>query len=334
MPTLATSHPSAAPALRARVAQRAKRALAGPLGVLASRALRTSRRRLGVVIVYHRVGDPAGDPATELVPAMGTALFRAQLRLLRSEFDVVSAGNLAQAVAARERFGRFPVAVTFDDEWPGHADVALPLLAEAGVPATFFVGGASLEGPFDFWFDRLQDAFDTGLQGPPEAIHAEAARVDALPRAERDALVRSLAERMGPQPADRSLRADAVRRLVAAGHEIGFHTRRHDALTTLEADELEAALHDGRAELEAVTGAPLRAIAYPSGRANGDVVARAEAAGFERGYSTMPSPIGAASPPLWLGRVYPSPESASTLRFVLARALLASARAADYPPGD
>jgi len=312
-----------------------KRLAVRPVAVALGLLLRCSGRRLGTVVVFHRVGEPAGDPARELVPALSTHLFRRQLALLRRRYAIVPAAELLIAAGARRRFQRFPVALTFDDDWSGHVRVSLALLAGAQAPATFFLNGASLDRPCQLWFDTLQAAYDRGLLAPPGAIHAHAARIQELPATQRRAQIEELRRRLrtaGEKTRlDPGLRAEDIRRLAGAGHEIGFHTRAHETLTTLDDAELERALREGRGELEVAAGTALTAIAYPAGRADARVVERARAAGFSRGYSTMPQAVGQESEPLWLGRVYPWGESPARLHLALGRAL-ASRRRGCAPP--
>ena len=305
-----------------------KRASIGPGGMLLGLVLRASGRRLGLALVYHRVGDPAGDPERELVPAQSVASLRAQLAMLRRWYTVVPAAELEQRAAARRRFERFCVAITFDDDWAGHHDVTLPLLGEAGVTATFFLSGATLERPFGFWYERVQEAFDRGLAarafGEGAEVHAVGARVESLSRNERRATVEQLDELLGP-PAG-GLRAAAVRRMSDAGHEIGFHTRTHDTLTTLDMTELGAALREGRADLEEAAGAPLEAIAYPSGRVDDVVASAARDAGFRRGYTTQPEPVRPGEDALRLGRVDGALHTPEGLHLALGRTLLTRSR--------
>lgn len=301
-----------------------KRMAMRPGAIALGLALRATGRPLGVALVYHRVGDPAGDPERELVPAQSTASLREQLRMLTRWYRVVTAAELEQRAAERGRFERFPVAITFDDDWAGHHDISLPLLAEAGVSATFFLSGATLERPYGFWYERVQESFDRGVAarefGAGAEVHEVGARVESLPRAERHALVAQLDDLLGPPQG--GLRAGAVRRMSEAGHEIGFHTRTHDTLTTLDPGELESALRDGREELEALAGRALEAIAYPSGKADDVVLAAARDAGFRRGYTTQPEPIGQGADPLAYGRVDAALQTADGLHLALGRTLL------------
>ena len=287
-----------------------KRAAIAPGGVVLGLALRASSRKLGLALVYHRVGDPAGDPARELVPAQSTASLREQLALLVRWYRVVPAAELAERAARRRRFERFCVAITFDDDWAGHAEVSLPLLAEAGVTATFFLSGATLERPYSFWYERVQEAFDRRVAelvfGGSGDIHEVGAKVQAMPPAERRRHVAQLDELLGPPSG--GLRGDAVRRMSEAGHEIGFHTRQHYLLSTLDDEALRAAMDYGREPLEAVVRRPLTLIGYPHGKADSRVAEAARAAGYELGFTASNTPVGPTSEALMLGRVQVSAE--------------------------
>jgi peptidoglycan/xylan/chitin deacetylase (PgdA/CDA1 family) len=293
-----------------------------PVGYLISAALRLTGLKAGLAVMYHRVGEPPGDYETELVPKLGTGLFEAEVRYLRRAFRLVPASELQDAVAARRRGQRFPAAITFDDDDAGHAQVSAPILARRSAPATFFLSGASLEAPFRFWWELLQLAVDRGLEQPRGDIHEHAMAVQMMPAAERAIAIERLEAAVGPAPEDAGMRAALVRRLVDAGFEIGFHTRRHEFLTILDEEALAAALSDGREELEALTGRPLDTIAYPHGGAEEREAAAARAAGFRWGYTTRAMANTPASDPLLLGRVECSFRSLGHFALRLSRALL------------
>lgn len=311
------------------------RAVGRPSAFALERLARLSGRRLGVALVYHRVGDPPGDLGRELVPALGASLFSAQVRHLSLRYRLVPSSELLQAARTRRRGERFPVAITFDDDLSSHVQSAVHLLDSAGVTATFFLGGASLYAPQRFWWERLQLAVDRGLDlssalpelpaGGRAGIHALAEAIESLPSRERrevDAALRSL---VGPDTADAGLQAEDVEHLARSGFEIGFHTRRHDRLPPLEDDELAAAMREGRAELEQIVGKPLRTIAYPHGRADARVAAAARAAGFETGFTGLPGLVTHDADPLLLGRLSPSYSSVGELAYELAWTLLRGA---------
>jgi peptidoglycan/xylan/chitin deacetylase (PgdA/CDA1 family) len=112
-----------------------------------------------------------------------------------------------------------------------------------------------------------------------------------------------LAEIAGPDPDDAGMRATDVAALAAAGHEIGFHTLRHDLLPALDDAGLDAALRDGREPLERSAGTTLSAISYPHGRADARVAAAARRAGYEYGFTGVPAAVTPQSDPLLLPRI-------------------------------
>jgi peptidoglycan/xylan/chitin deacetylase (PgdA/CDA1 family) len=305
-----------------------------PLAAVFELVMRRSGRKVGIALVYHGVGDPPGDPRRELLPLLGRALFAGQVRHLGSRYRLVHASELFEAAGARRRGERFPVAITFDDDLRSHLEVAGPLLTEARATATFFLNGASLSGAMHaFWWQRLQAAFDRGLDlsslglsvsESGSSIHALGRVIENLDPRGRDEVDARLAEVLGPVGLDAGLRLEDVNQLVAQGFETGFHTLRHDSLPALPDDELERALHEGRRELEDAIGEPVQTIAYPHGKADVDIAQAARSAGFDFGFTGRPEPVTPAKDPLLLGRLSPSYASVGELAFDVAWALVAS----------
>jgi peptidoglycan/xylan/chitin deacetylase (PgdA/CDA1 family) len=315
--------------------------LGAPIACLLLYPLRLSRRRIGVAVMYHGLAERTGDPARELVPAHAIGLFEAQLRHLRAHFRLVPASELLAAARERRRGRRFPVAVTFDDDLPSHARAAMPRLRRRGAPATFFVCGASLDRPHRFWWQVVQAAFDRGegrtvrrlveercgrLPGddavPP--IRRLAAAIEGLPPADREAVITQLEPLAGPPPRETGMAEKDVRVLAENGFEIGFHTLRHDRLTSLDEDDLSRALGDGLERLEATLASRPALISYPHGNADARVAAAARGAGFRSGFTSRPEAVTSASDPLLLGRVEASFRSKGHLALQLAGCLLRS----------
>jgi peptidoglycan/xylan/chitin deacetylase (PgdA/CDA1 family) len=318
-------------AARRRFRAAVLRVLGQPLALVLVRVARRSDRQLGAGLVYHRVDDPPGDPRRELVPAMGTSLFAAQVRHLCSRYRVVPGSELLRVARDRARGDPFPIAITFDDDLTTHARVVEPILESAAAPATFFLSGRSLREPHRFWWERLQDATDRrldltllGLGRTAEVtdIHELGREIEALPPKVRQRVEADLERIVGPDPTHAGLRAEDVWRLASAGVEIGFHTRRHDPLQGLDDEELERAMREGRTELAEACGRSLTTISYPHGRADTRVASAAREAGFEIGFTGYPELVTDRSDPLLLGRLSPSYNSLGELAFDVAWALL------------
>ena len=100
-----------------------------------------------------------------------------------------------------------------------------------------------------------------------------------------------------PDVADAAmLSEDGVRRLHAAGVEIGAHTATHPDLTTLGFDAARDELASARLSLESLLEAPVTSAAYPYGRATAETVQACAAAGFSAACRT--SGLGSSSTPL------------------------------------
>jgi peptidoglycan/xylan/chitin deacetylase (PgdA/CDA1 family) len=289
---------------------------------------RLSSSRVGVVLVYHRVGGTySGDEDVEILPAVGSPVFERQLRDIRRRYRVVAAAEILEAVRKRRRGERFPVAITFDDDLAEHVDAVLPVLRGLGLSATFFLTGASLDRPHSFWWEDLQRAIDARLVTPADVPHVDISpALERSPRAildvageivrltpeQRSEVAAALRTASGP-PAP-ALGARHVRALTDGGCTFGFHTLRHDALPALSDAQLERALHDGRDALAEAAATPIDLIAYPHGKADDRVAAAAREAGFARGFTTARGAVTPAADPLRIPRTVPDVSAAALAR--------------------
>jgi peptidoglycan/xylan/chitin deacetylase (PgdA/CDA1 family) len=293
--------------LRARLSARRADQLRLVVAVVQAARLALSSRPVAVVLLYHRLERVAGDPSRELVPAVSADTFGLQLRWLSRLFRIVPAADVLEEASRRRRGRRLPVAITFDDEWPTHVELALPALRAHAACATFFLTGAHLDGRNPFWWEALQHAFDHEIAvddlagvGDVFALAAEITQADATRRA-----VTSVALRRRAGPDVRSGSTPNEIKAMAVADEVGFHTVRHDTLTGLSDTELEAAMRDGRDALEGVTGRPLRLIAYPHGGAGDREARAAQRAGFARGFTAEHEACGPWTDPFLIPRVEP-----------------------------
>ena len=296
-----------------------------------------SRGRLAILI-FHRVLERP-DP---LFPReMTAATFAQRMLWIRTWFNVLP---LEDAVAALPRGGLPPraLAITFDDGYADNATVAIPILRELGLHATFFIATGFLDGG-RMWNDSVIEAVrrsasstldlaDIGLG--VHSLDSTAARQTAilallpalkhLPPVERQEKVEAIAERAGAAlPGDLMMTSVQVRGLAAAGMGVGAHTVSHPILASMEPAFARREIQEGRESLAALLSQRVRLFAYPNGKPNADYraahVTMAREAGFDAAVSTSWGAASAGSALYELPRFTPWGGSAAGWALRLAR---------------
>lgn len=88
----------------------------------------------------------------------------------------------------------------------------------------------------------------------------------------------------GKRLEDRFIDRDGLRSMMAEGATVGSHGRTHRNLTTLDEEDLHRELHTSRSELEDITGAPVKTLAYPWSRYDARVKQATQLAGYDFGF--------------------------------------------------
>lgn len=257
------------------------------------------------VLIFHRVlAEP--DP---LFPGEPDAVrFQAQMRWIKSWFNVLP---LPEAIA-RLRADRLPpraAAITFDDGYADNFTIALPILRQAGLPATFFIATGYLDGG-RMWNDTVVEVV-RGAEGPElDLMHFKLGRYSVrtlqerrrslaqlldelkyLDPAARSGVVAEIGAHAAIQtPLDLMLTSEQVHALAAAGMTIGAHTVRHPILSRIPENEARAEMGESKEQLEVITGGKVSLFAYPNGKPGTDYtdthVRLARETGFDAAFST------------------------------------------------
>lgn len=196
-----------------------------------------------VVLCYHGISDSWPAPTTVKVADLKDQLADF---LCRGYRGATFAEALTNPPAERT------VVVTFDDAHLSVGELAAPILAELGIPATVYV-------PTDF----PDSGRPMGWDGYDIWLGTEHERELAC---------------MG---------WDRLRELAASGWEIGSHTCSHPHLPRLEEAEIATELSRSRERCEAEISAPCLSLAYPYGDFDERVVSAARKAGY-RFAATIP----------------------------------------------
>jgi heparosan-N-sulfate-glucuronate 5-epimerase len=177
--------------------------------------------------------------------------------LLRRGYRGATFGEVIRGEAPRKA-----LVVTFDDAFRSVFDHGLPILDELGLPATIFV-------PTDFvgagqmsWPGWKQHWVGTPHEDELTCVTWE-----------------------------------DLRRLRAAGWEVGSHTRSHPVLTQLDEHELRAELVGSREVCARELGVSCASLAYPFGVHDERVRAAAREAGYEAAVTDRPGEVSTFSWP-------------------------------------
>ena len=182
------------------------------------------------ILVYHHVypeGAPELDPAADGAGILGEAEFRRQMRYLADEgWTVVSTSSIADWLAGAAELPARCAALHFDNGWLDTLEVAFPLLQELGMTATCF---------------PITDGVEAASRGGSAAVRT---------------LTEGVVEKPFMTWAD-------LRRLLAAGWEIGGHTATHCKMAEKIEAEGEAGGRRGGPDLPRADGESPRAGARP-----------------------------------------------------------------------
>ena len=286
-----------------------------------------ARARLSILI-FHRVAERP-DP---LFPdRLDAERFDDVLQWVGRWFNVLALDVAVQRLV-EQRLPPRAMAITFDDGYADNHDVALPVLRRHGMPATFFIATAFVDGG-RMWNDTVveairatpQTALDVAsldVDGLPtvlplasvaerrRAIATTLAAVKYLPPARRLDVVDAFARLAGVRlPTDLMMSSAQVRALDAAGMQVGAHTHTHPILARLDDGAARDEIALSRDTLQALLQKPVTLFAYPNGKPGHDFtpanVEAVRALGFSAAVTTAPGAARTSTDPLQIPRFTP-----------------------------
>jgi peptidoglycan/xylan/chitin deacetylase (PgdA/CDA1 family) len=235
-----------------------------------------------LVLLWHSVDRTWAYPCE---PGQGIRGLGHQLWWLQQVGTVVPLEPSLQALAAGQRLPPRAVALTFDDGYRDHLELAVPLLERHGMPATFFLVPGLLSREVHAWWEVLAWALArsrkstvrwAGEDLPTRGIHGHRSFQRMLPtlrtqpRALTEQVVDELVDRLEPEgePGDQDLFLDwdGARQLIRRGFTVGSHSMYHASLRYEPVDEQLEDLVQSRRQLEAGLGIDPRLLAYPYGQ--------------------------------------------------------------------
>ena len=277
------------------------------------------------VLIFHRVHRQR-DPLHPNEPT--EAEFRRDMEFLAASFPILPLWDGVMTLAEAER-PFHAVAITFDDGYADNVDVALPVLRDFDLPATFFVASGLLDGGI-MWNDRIIEGIRGAVSEELDLRSLDLGRHDiSTTECKREAarsLIRQLKYRRfeeresfakrigeachGAPRSDLMMSSTQLRNLASYSKaEIGGHTVTHPILSLLSESDARREICECKEQLEAAIGRRLRCFAYPNGilghdfdREHSDLVREA---GFDLAVSTNPGGVHRSSNKFLLPRFTP-----------------------------
>jgi peptidoglycan/xylan/chitin deacetylase (PgdA/CDA1 family) len=267
-----------------------------------------------LILAWHNVEATWYYPAP---PGAGMRGLARQLRRIKRFANVVPLASALDSLGQGRPLPHRAVALTFDDGYLDNLRLAVPLLEQLDLPATFFLVPDLLSRRASPWWETLAWAFTSSGKtavtwgGRPLGTRGRAGQQSFLWAAEQlkmldhvglEQAIAEVLELLEPEGRPPDLHElfldwDGAGQLVRHGFPIGSHTLRHAVLSRETPDAQTRDLAMSRTWLEDELDTPVELVAYPSGtRADYDAytMRAARAAGYRYGLAAH---AGICSPP-------------------------------------
>ncbi|MCA9500472.1 MAG: polysaccharide deacetylase family protein [Nitrospira sp.] len=242
-----------------------------------------------LVLNYHRIGTPAGNRFDDKTFSANEQEFRTQLEYISGKFDLMTLEECVQSADRKFPLTKPSVMITFDDGYKDSYDLALPILREMGIPATFFVSTDYISRRRLPWWDwiayLIKKASGTAIKMDyPTSLNfdfSETGRSGVIqellviykrhPNLDTERFLTHLEERCGFKGdcnaiiGDLFMSWDEVVELTKNGMSVGSHTCSHPLLSKLTETEQRQELVSSKNEIESHLNQECSSLAYPVG---------------------------------------------------------------------
>jgi peptidoglycan/xylan/chitin deacetylase (PgdA/CDA1 family) len=311
--------------------------------ILASGAMRLiSPGASAAILMYHSVmADPIAHADYLGGIIHSESEFRAQMKLLRRDYHPLRLDEVVENLKTGMPSPKRSVVITFDDGYTDNCEVAMPILDQLGIPATFYLTVDCIERRKLPWPSRLRFAFRktklpawTDGSGNSWSLRVLDSRERAylascddccqLSGYPQENFVRGVEEQLQTAvPSNSSslmMSYEQIRTLVQHGHIVGSHTMTHPNMAYVTEDEAKIELSESKQRLEQALQLPIRHFSYPcpamTPHWSERTVAQSGSVGYDSAVTTNGGVTRCGDHPLALKRIRPT-KTAEGLRWNL-----------------
>jgi peptidoglycan/xylan/chitin deacetylase (PgdA/CDA1 family) len=250
-----------------------------------TRAALRVRRGNPLILMYHGV---TRTPPRGLFNAdgkhVGRERFAEQLRLVKTYRRVLPLDALVSGVLTGVDMSG-TVAITFDDGYENNVTEAAPVLADLGLPATFYLATGYVDAGRWMWVDRLEAALqdttrpaltldglgEVRLDDKRQALGAIKKFAKQQPQEATTKLLVEVDQQCGvraePPTGDHRFMSWAqARSLRDGGFDVGAHTVNHPVLSRVDAASGEREIVESRDAIRREVGVCSEVFCYPNGK--------------------------------------------------------------------
>lgn len=247
------------------------------------------------ILLYHGVTDVASEGIENYSSKhIKRSEFISQMSFIKDNCSVLTMDEVVLHHVHKKPFSRNAVAVTFDDGFKNNFSVAMPILNDFNIPATFYICSGIIGTNRMFWVDALEDCINRckkdriiiKLDKKTETfiLKGNNYRIGALERiknfckrvrnSEKNRIVTAVSKITGIEPTIKfsknyqKMDWDDVKYLSQNKlFTIGSHSLRHDVLSKLSKKIIKKEILDSITEIEKRLNYEVRHYSYPEGQA-------------------------------------------------------------------